>query len=73
MSEARDVTWGFQTSPEALNSERSQCYVLLILFLAFGDNKAREYFISFFIFGLSAVFKVSHQTCPIVEINKVIR
>lgn len=42
---ASSVTWGFQKLPlEALNLERSQCYVLLILLLQFGDNQAAEYF-----------------------------
>lgn len=42
---ASNVTWGFQKPPlEALNLERSQCYVLLILLLQFGDNQAAEYF-----------------------------
>lgn len=39
------VTWGFRAPLEVLNSERSQCYVLLILLLEFGDNRAAEYFI----------------------------
>lgn len=42
---ASSVTWGFKKLPlEALNLERSQCYVLLILLLQFGDNQAAEYF-----------------------------
>lgn len=42
---ASNVTWEFQSPPlEAFNLERSQCYVLLIPLLQFGDNQAAEYF-----------------------------
>lgn len=42
---ASNVTWEFQKPPlETFNLERSQCYVLLIPLLQFGDNQAAEYF-----------------------------
>lgn len=49
-----NVTRGFQSPLEVLNSERSLCYVLLILLEEFGNNKAGEYFITLFMFGLRA-------------------
>lgn len=42
---ASNVTRGFQKPPlEGFNLERSQCNVLLIVLLQFGDNEAGEYF-----------------------------
>lgn len=75
VSKASNVTRGFQKTPlEGFNLERSQCYALLILLLQFGDNQAAEYFSfsSCLDWRCTVLLKVSLQTYPLAEINKVI-